>query len=103
MAAVILDFNPHSREGSDSILSVPASHHDISIHTPARGVTVIELISLLDKKISIHTPARGVTVDTVSYPEIEGISIHTPARGVTVRSTGAEETEKFQSTLPRGE
>ena len=34
--------------------------------------------------ISIHTPARGVTVDVLSYEDTYTISIHTPARGVTV-------------------
>ena len=33
----------------------------ISIHTPARGVTLYNLPSYYSECISIHTPARGVT------------------------------------------
>jgi len=33
----------------------------ISIHTPARGVTMSILNDLKSMVISIHTPARGVT------------------------------------------
>ena len=36
-------------------------------------------------KISIHTPARGVTVITHTKLPFLSISIHTPARGVTER------------------
>ena len=35
---------------------------DISIHTPARGVTFRLLATANDTHISIHTPARGVTM-----------------------------------------
>ena len=77
----------------------------ISIHTPARGVTLQEkyqkyLITdfnphsrkgsdpksssdLRLKKISIHTPARGVTTEELFDNGLISISIHTPARGVT--------------------
>ena len=57
----------------------------ISIHTPARGVT-LEVVHSKTKttKISIHTPARGVTrLDSAARMNIL-ISIHTPARGVTL-------------------
>ncbi len=33
----------------------------ISIHTPARGVTIWERANHSQPSISIHTPARGVT------------------------------------------
>ena len=35
----ILHFNPHSREGSDSVVDFITGIFDISIHTPAKGVT----------------------------------------------------------------
>ena len=38
----------------------------ISIHTPARGVTVMDMIQEAYADISIHTPARGVTVPDIS-------------------------------------
>ncbi len=100
------DFNPHSRTGSDPIqpfIFFPAAI--ISIHTPARGVTVapcqaysvesdfnphsrtgsdlLTAISFSVLFISIHTPARGVTDGFHYYNHYDGISIHTPARGVT--------------------
>ena len=55
------DFNPHSRKGSDIFEPVNLSAEFISIHTPARGVTGKYSIGLRFKEISIHTPARGVT------------------------------------------
>ena len=57
---------------------------DISIHTPARGVTVQEMYCMAYDKISIHTPARGVTGICLSHTQHKWISIHTPARGVTL-------------------
>ena len=58
----------------------------ISIHTPARGVTIHRLLPQPSTEISIHTPARGVTSGSVNFYGIEVISIHTPARGVTMES-----------------
>ena len=79
----------------------------ISIHTPAKGVTMGDLLHFCRESISIHTPAKGVTiVDNPAYCErtnfnphsregsddksdtlkrIFFISIHTPAKGVTVQ------------------
>ena len=79
-----INFNPRSREGSDHI------HHNsdlayllfqstlprrerrnkasltkykicISIHAPAKGATVLELVKNNVKEISIHAPAKGAT------------------------------------------
>ena len=55
-------FNPHSRKGSDK--NPENDHQELSA-------------------ISIHTPARGVTRNVVKIYKTESISIHTPARGVT--------------------
>ena len=56
----------------------------ISIHTPARGVTMIYMQNNGQVAfISIHTPARGVTRINTYINDINSISIHTPARGVT--------------------
>ena len=55
-------FNPHSREGSDETqTSTRALPKQISIHTPAKGVTKIVWVAKLRLSISIHTPAKGVT------------------------------------------
>ena len=55
----------------------------ISIHTPVKGVTVIDLESGLGVLISIHTPVKGVTVGGFTGPRHLNISIHTPVKGVT--------------------
>ena len=100
------DFNPHSRKGSDGRLirgygpwslfqsTLPQGewpyeaadikwHRVISIHTPARGVTIRISSNVAGGYISIHTPAKGVT--GLRYESVRnfGISIHTPAKGVT--------------------
>ena len=54
-------FNPHSREGSDKFLMIFMIDCSISIHTPAKGVTDVNLELIWERKISIHTPAKGVT------------------------------------------
>ena len=33
--------------------------------------------------VSIHTPTKGVTLLDLAYPNHEGVSIHTPTKGVT--------------------
>ena len=119
-------FNPHSRKGSDD-----GSGHmvwvawSISIHTPARGVTLTACNDVLIPVISIHTPARGVTIIAPSIVSPSEISIHTPARGVTEPLSGtcgrscisihtpargvtysrvcSWHLNRFQSTLPQGE
>jgi len=55
-------FNPHTREGCDLYHHKSSrSQDEISIHTPARGVTSVKPINGNACFISIHTPARGVT------------------------------------------
>ncbi len=81
------NFNPHSRKGSDGVVyynnEVMTS---ISIHTPARGVTLLKGEGTGAFLISIHTPARGVTGVVYYNNEVmTSISIHTPARGVTAK------------------
>ena len=78
---------------------------DISIHTPAKGVTLdcakdsevgryfnphsregsdeMGAFIMSRKGISIHTPAKGVTAVSVPFFYLFSISIHTPAKGVT--------------------
>ena len=79
-----LDFNPHSRKGSDRNVFYKDYAVQISIHTPARGVTYYLSAAYHYAAISIHTPARGVTDATYDDFEPYHISIHTPARGVTM-------------------
>ncbi len=58
-----INFNPHTREGCDRRIDADRADRDaISIHTPARGVTIKKEETLQrHREISIHTPARGVT------------------------------------------
>ena len=77
------DFNPHPRKGSDEAGYTGGQHGGISIHTPARGVTLSIRPRFHFPHISIHTPARGVTGNVSISDSFEEISIHTPARGVT--------------------
>ena len=124
---VSINFNPHSRKGSDRDVPAAVSDKDkISIHTPARGVTVSCCKNSQPEYISIHTPARGVTNDRAICPGCGKISIHTPARGVTEVSVDylightisihtpargvtctaglpLRHVRVFQSTLPQGE
>ena len=79
----VTDFNPHSRKGSDDSLLAYFGIEQISIHTPARGVTHTVKLRNQNHMISIHTPARGVTLEVWRNSWTPGISIHTPARGVT--------------------
>ena len=64
---LVKDFNPHSREGSDLDYSYKYPKLYISIHTPAKGVTrfTIDWDDRFD--ISIHTPAKGVTSSRLPF------------------------------------
>ena len=75
------NFNPRSREGSDT-----------RSHAGPRNTA-----------ISIHAPARGATDVAWLLNNIAKISIHAPARGATTRKPIRNGSTKFQSTLPRGE
>ena len=55
------DFNPHPRVGGDLAVHQCRHRADISIHTPAWGVTSALLLQCRYQRISIHTPAWGVT------------------------------------------
>ena len=76
----------------------------ISIHTPAKGVTIKAQLSANKIQISIHTPAKGVTITSTTITSDVQISIHTPAKGVTdAAGKPTSISLKFQSTLPRRE
>ena len=78
----LLYFNPHSREGSDALADyMTKAAEDISIHTPAKGVT-------------LAVRKKGKRLE---------ISIHTPAKGVTAMQEILAPNGEFQSTLPRRE
>ena len=97
------NFNPHSRKGSDIVKMDCGKIIKISIHTPAKGVTLLLRWYNASIRISIHTPAKGVTSGCVPASHRIGISIHTPAKGVTNAFIAVCELIVFQSTLPQRE
>ena len=120
------NFNPRSREGSDSGCGGNLPHQDISIHAPAKGATSLCCCQAVCCAISIHAPAKGATQSRrkraegdlfqstlprrerpdAAAPILAGknISIHAPAKGATHRRDWVRgNSKKFQSTLPRRE
>ena len=55
------NFNPRSREGSDTRYCMLVDNTVISIHAPAKGATMIRGESDSGTGISIHAPAKGAT------------------------------------------
>ena len=127
MCRVLGNFNPRSREGSDSRVHSYAVANVAFQSTLPRGerrytvsTTVWVLIpfqstlprgerlggvgrNTAQKPISIHAPARGATYFAFMLSKYHIISIHAPARGATKLDIEAYERKAFQSTLPRGE
>ncbi|GFH97292.1 hypothetical protein IMSAGC003_03862 [Lachnospiraceae bacterium] len=78
--------------------------NEISIHTPARGVTIMADFSTAGTRISIHTPARGVTDRALSIIKIRAnFNPHSRTGSDDSQTARAKETAEFQSTLPHGE
>ena len=98
----------------------------ISIHAPARGATVVSILTCpsnsyfnprsregsdvcfrVYERLSIYfNPRSREGSDNVyyEYSKYRGISIHAPARGATIASSPLSSgLIQFQSTLPRGE
>ena len=80
-------FNPRSREGSDATAHLLSGLTVISIHAPAKGATVQRQGVRLRAVISIHAPAKGATREFAKLDEAEWISIHAPAKGATAKIT----------------
>ncbi len=79
-----MNFNPHTREGCDGEIKMQANLTEISIHTPAKGVTGCSLIVIIP--IMDFNPHTREGCDFIPSFSAEGgrISIHTPAKGVTM-------------------
>ena len=97
------DFNPRSREGSDTIWSDIVSRTGISIRAPARGATLHFL-----RHFRCHvnfSPRSREGSDSINFANCfcDTISIRAPARGATFNSPVNDPVLQFQSALPRGE
>ena len=98
-----VNFNPHSREGSDRPVVDFFAPYSISIHTPAKGVTGI-LRTLIQRHPNFNPHSREGSDWAWAWCRTwNTISIHTPAKGVTQVSQRRCWCSEFQSTLPRRE
>jgi len=81
----------------------PNVYHDVSIHAPARGATVLLLLAILRLFVSIHAPARGATtMCSVSIFSPQSFNPRPRAGGDPRRSSWPRSPLMFQSTPPRG-
>ena len=68
-------FNPHSRKGSDTVPACQSASHCYFNPHSRKGSDVQQLLQFLSICISIHTPARGVTaIFTNNYISILSLS-----------------------------
>ena len=76
----------------------------ISIHTPARGVTMVRQAADAYIEISIHTPARGVTKMVPGMYDVPGnFNPHSRKGSDNRLPPNIQQGLLFQSTLPQGE
>ena len=99
-----MNFNPRSREGSDSSGFLSCAPYHYFNPRSREGSDVSPFLFSLSLSISIHAPAKGATVDGLQlllYSRL--ISIHAPAKGATSGVYSSPANFLFQSTLPRRE
>ena len=80
----VSNFNPRSREGSDSYNVLFRPDHHISIHAPVKGATDSRPAARAGPDISIHAPVKGATVWDRIEADVPPISIHAPVKGATI-------------------
>ena len=74
----------------------------VSIHTPTKGVTNVNVVNNHFTHVSIHTPTKGVTGGSFPIGINLPVSIHTPTKGVTEDAAEIQlPMGVFQSTHPR--
>ena len=98
----------HPRRVWQRMVYPTSHHHSVSIHTPTKGVTHVDIQVRVVCVVSIHTPTKGVThvlladslpLESFNPHTHEGcdsgifriyrhniVSIHTPTKGVTLHS-----------------
>ena len=97
------DFNPRTREGCDSFLTMPkANKFSISIHAPVKGATKEEGSGKNDSKNFNPRTREGCDLGAVLDPlNALPISIHAPVKGATwLMQLWELVTRIFQSTHP---
>ena len=100
---LLVNFNPHSHKGSDLQLLYTIKLSKISIHTPTRGVTLLnQYPGLYENDFNPHSHKGSDNGFRWSW-RLLVISIHTPTRGVTDNGKQEGIYMQFQSTLPQGE
>ena len=126
LAAEAWDNYANAQENAIERGNTALANMDISIHTPARGVTSIDPPLPSKISISIHTPARGVTYQMrvhpsfnsdfnphsregsdFIFPRLQRIYLyfnpHSREGSDIIRKSEFSSHKSFQSTLPRGE
>ncbi len=77
------DFNPRSREGSDTLIDGQVKAFEISIHAPAKGATLFAAYCFFFFR-NFNPRSREGSDDGKGYfRPAEDISIHAPAKGAT--------------------
>ena len=77
------DFNPRSREGSDSFMALKSLLNIISIHAPAKGATWSGCRRQLGIQFQSTLPRRERLTNSIHRVCYTQISIHAPAKGAT--------------------
>ena len=114
-------FNPHSHEGSDPLKSDTHQTTAISIHTPTRGATILQIYRLAFLLFQSTLPrgerqtsnARSIPLLYFNPHSHEGsdaskpfnpsgktISIHTPTRGATYTDADSEGNRQISIHTP---
>ena len=124
--AIVVCFNPRSREGSDDYIFLTVDCNHASFNPRSREGSdlnrygIVPYLSCFNPRsregsdnsdgflytshnVSIHAPAKGATDDVCFCCQIICVSIHAPAKGATMTSSPGFVIVAFQSTLPRRE
>ena len=98
------DFNPHSREGSDVLrCTFLIRCHYFNPHS-REGSDITGVNTALTRKISIHTPAKGVTLrNNLCSQKFSNFNPHSREGSDQHRLCSVPSLQQFQSTLPRRE
>ncbi len=100
----IVNFNPRSRGGSDSVPATQGTWNEKDFNPRSRGGsdTKSRRQSTEKQRISIHAPAEGATINSRNIAKICGISIHAPAEGATKISWGCVPGDNYFNPRSRG-